>query len=197
MVVTAIEMTKVKITLVGLPPGLLFQGKGVMEADKADPTSSKKKVYRPADEEAALRAHWKGNGKKHELCIPSVMLYNSFCQAAVDFKNPNNKKQSMASLIGSTICFDEVLIGMGHSEYEVYEEYVKIPPRTGAMVKIGRPLIRDWKVTFCMGCDCEMWDVGLLQEIIRTAGKVVGIGAWRPKLRGPYGKFQLLEFKTV
>jgi len=192
-----IQLTRVKVSLQGLPPGLLFQGKGLMEADQKDPTSSKKKTYRPAAEEAELRAHWLGNGKKRQLCIPSVMLYNSFCQAAMDFKDPNNKKRSMGNLIGSTISFEDVKIGLGHSKYEVYEDYVKIPPRTGAMVLIGRPLIREWAASFVMNCDCEMWTAGLLEEIIKTAGKTVGIGAWRPKLRGPYGKFTLKEFKVL
>lgn len=193
---STISLTKVKVTLQGLPPGLLMQGKGVMEADAEKP-SAKKGVYRPASEEAELRAHWKGSGKKRELCIPSVMFYNSFCQAAMDFQNPLKKKQTMGSMIGSTIAFDETMIGLGHSEFEVYEDYVRIPPRTGQMVKIGRPLIRDWKVTFGMTCDNELWTIELLPQIITSAGKVVGIGAWRPKLKGCYGKFTLVEFKIV
>lgn len=195
---TAIDLVKVQLTLEGRPPGLLFQGKGVMEADAKDGKPKKKgAAYRPAKEEAELRAHWKGTGKAKQLCIPSVMLYNSFCQAAMDFKDPSNKKRSMGTLIGSTIAFDELKISLGKSTFEVYEDYVKIPPRTGVMVLIGRPLIREWKVTFKMVCDCEMWSIEMLPDIIRSAGKVVGIGAWRPKLKGPYGKYILKTFKVL
>jgi hypothetical protein len=192
------DLVCVSITMEGLPPGLLFQGKGLMEADAKDPTPKKKgKAYRPADEEAKLRAHWMQNGKgKQVLCIPSVMLYNSFCKAAGDYKDPGNKKRSMGTLIGSTISFDDTKISLGTDKFETYEEYVKIPPRTGAMVLVGRPLIRDWKVTFGMSCDCELWNIAILEEIIRSAGKTVGVGAWRPQLKGPYGKFRLVEFKV-
>lgn len=193
------DLVKVSVGLEGVPPGILFQGKGLMIEEAKNPKSSKKGAKNPRtlEEEAELRAHWKGAGKKRELCIPSVMLYNAICSAAGDFKNEKNKKQTMGVIIASAISFEEDKIGLGNCDYEVYEDFCRIPPRTGAMVLIGRPLIPEWNVEFTMSVNDEMFSVSLLMDIIQHAGKVVGIGAWRPKLKGPYGKFQVTKFDAV
>ena len=156
--------------------------------------STKKGKYLPPAEEAKFRAHWMRQGKKRQMCIPSRMLYLSFCQGALDFKVENDKKKNLSSLVASTVSFVENKIPLGTSEFEVLEEYVRIPPRTGAMVLIGRPLLPKWKVAFDLLIDDEQWDAALLEEIIVHAGKNVGIGAWRPRLKGPYGKFVVVEF---
>ena len=191
---STIKLTRVKVKISGVPPGLLFQSKGVMEADAAKPPKPGK--HRPADEEAKLRAHWMGTGKKKELCITSVMLYKSFCQAAIDFKQPQNKKKNMSFLVGATVAFELPNISLGTADFEVFEEYVRIPPRTGACVKIGRPLLSKWSASFVMLVDAELWPAEVLREIIIHAGKLVGIGAWRPALKGPYGRFVLDEFEV-
>jgi hypothetical protein len=210
---TTIQLTKVHVALEGLPPGVIFQGKGLMELEKnghakadADdgeekgkkkPPKTKKGKYLPPEEEAKHRAHWMGRGKTRQLCIPSRMLYLSFCQGALDFKQANDKKKNMSALVASTVAFEQDKIPLGTSKFETLEEYVRIPPRTGAMVLIGRPLLPKWKVSFDLLVDDEMWDAAMLEEIIAHAGKVVGIGAWRPRLKGPYGKFVVGEFKIL
>ena len=194
MIASVITLKRVRVKLVGLSP-LIFQGKGVMEAD-ADGGGGKKGKHRPAIEEAALRAHWMGKGRKRQTCIPSMMFYKSFCQAALDFKQPQNKKKSMAYLVGATVSFEEDKIPL-NEPYEVFEEWVLIPPRTGAAVKIGRPLWKKWSSEFTLLVDDEMWPVESLKEIITHAGKMVGIGAWRPGLKGSYGRYAIKEFSVL
>lgn len=195
MTTSTIELTKVKAKITGVPPGLLFQGKGLMEAEGKKPTKAGK--HRPAAEEAALRAHWTGRGRNRQLCLPSVMLYKSFCQAAIIFAQPNYKKSNMSFIVGATVAFEEQNIPLGTADFTVYEEWVRIPPRTGAMVKIGRPLLKKWSAEFVMAIDAELWNVELLRDIIIYAGKLVGIGAWRPGLKGPYGRFLLESFEVM
>lgn len=189
------ELVKVNVSLESRLPGLLFGGKGVMEAD-AD-GSGKKAKRRPIEEEAKLRAHWMGEGKDRQLCIPSVMLYKSFCQAATDFTWEKNKKKSMVYIVGATLAFEQENIPLICEGYSVFAEWVRIPPRTGAMVKIGRPLIREWKADFSLLIDDELWDVNQFEQIINHAGKTVGVGAWRPGLKGAYGRFRVTDFEVV
>jgi hypothetical protein len=188
--------SRVHVTIAGKPPGLIFGGKGVMEADAAEPSAKKKKKYREPQEEAKLRGHWKGTGKSRELCIPSPMLYLSFCDAAKDYTHPANKRKSMVYLLAATIAFEEDRIGLGTSEFECFEDYVRIPPRTGPCVKIGRPRLKEWEASFTIIVDHEMWNIEMLQEIIVHAGKTVGIGAWRPSLKGSHGRFALVKFEV-
>ena len=201
---TTIQLAKVRITLEGLPPGLLFGGKGLMQHQANGDTKDTK--HMAPEDEAPYRAHWMDKSgrealwspkrvKELKLCIPAVMLLRSICQGAVDFKDPLNKKKSFAYRVGSTVAFEEDCLPLQADGYDVSAQWVKIPPRTGAMVQIGRPLVRVWKAVGTLLVDDEQYRVGTLEEIIRHAGKNVGIGADRPGLRGPHGKYVLTAFE--
>ena len=183
-------LTRIKIGLEGLPPGLLQGGKGLMEADEGN----KRPPRRTADEEARLRAHWMKNGKGDQLCIPWVMLYNSLCFAAGDFKFRGAKK--MGAVVAATVSSEQDKIPLGTNKFETFAEYCRVPPRTGAMVKLGRPLIRKWACEFVIVVDAEMYQAEVLKDIFTHAGKMVGIGCWRPSLKGPYGRFVVTKFEV-
>ena len=189
---TTICLTQIRVEIVGLSP-LIFQSKGMMEADQGNRKPGKK--YLPAEEEAPFRGHWLDKAKKKPY-IPSMMFYKSFCQAAIEYKQPQNKKKNMSFLVGATVSFEEEKIPL-KGKYSVFEEWVRIPPRTGAAVKIGRPMFKDWSCGFVLMVDDEMWEAALLRNIITTAGKLVGIGAWRPGLKGPYGRFAIKRFTVL
>lgn len=189
--VRATGVKRVKVTIKGKEPGLLFQGKGVMEADEGVKTP----VRRSPEEEARLRAHWVGEGKNKQLCIPWVMLYNSICTAAGSFKFRGSKK--MTAVVAATVTCEVDRIPLGTSDYEVYADYCRIPPRTGSMVKIGRPRLKAWSATFVLIVDDELYDAAHLKPIIEHAGNLIGIGAWRPEKRGAHGRFSVESFEIL
>ncbi len=192
-------LKRFRVTISGKPPGLIQQGKGRMakEAeDKAGGKGSKKSAGMTHEAEAELLAHWTTVKGKKQLALPWVALYKAISKAASDFKYKGQK--TMGTLIAATISCDLDMIPLGTSDYEVYVEWVRIPPRTGAMVQIGRPRLREWTATFTLIVDAEMYaNVGVLREVIEHAGKLVGIGAWRPELKGPYGRFTVDEFTAI
>ena len=190
MSVTA-TLVRIKVEIEGVAPGLIFQSKGIMEADEAHGKPAKP---RPPEEEAKLRAHWTTVSGKKRLAIPWVMLYQSICKAGGNFKA--KAKMTFAQVLGPTISCEQDKIPLDTDKFEVMEEWVKIPPKTGAMVRIGRPLIRKWKCSFNILADAEAYNPNMLEQIIAYAGKNVGIGAWRPQLKGPYGKFNLVKFSV-
>ena len=36
-----------------------------------------------------------------------------------------------------------------------------------------------------------------MKELLEIAGKVAGLGDWRPQKKGPYGKFQVTSWKEA
>ena len=179
------SLVKVTVEIEGVPPGVLFQGKGAMEVDNRKP--------QPPEEEARLRAHWVTVGNKKQLAIPWVMLYRSICKAGATFRSKG--KKTFESVLAPTMSCEVDMIPLGTDQFETFVEYVKIPPRTGAMVKIGRPILRKWKCSIPIILDCETYEPSLLEKIVVEAGKNVGIGAWRPQLKGPYGRFLVKSFE--
>jgi hypothetical protein len=106
--------------------------------------------------------------------------------------------KKFTDVVAATIACEQDMIPLGTDQYEVYPEWVRIPPRTGAMVKVARPRLRRWSCSFLMLVDPEMYGkhgVKVLREIIAHAGKMVGLGPWRPSLKGPYGKFTVEGFE--
>lgn len=194
-IATAIRLKTVEVTVEGLTP-LIFQGKGVM-VHEAQNQNTKTKKHLPPEKEAELRAHWTGKGKSRELAVPSVMFYKSICKAAGDFKDPQKKARMMSYLVAGTISIREDMISLGTAKFETYIDWVRIPPRTGSMVQIGRPRLNKWKCKFTMDVDDEQYNVDMLLDIIRHAGRRIGIGANRPDLKGPNGKYTVTAFDVV
>lgn len=191
------SLVRAHVVLRGLPPGLLMGGKGIMEAD-AKKTGKAGAAHRTAEEEARLRAHWTKHNGKESLAIPWTNLYNCFCKGASLFKKLGGIRMDTA--IATAISCEQEKIPLGTDQYEVYVEWCRIPPRTGAMVQIGRPRIREWRCELDMIIDGERFGTKLeetIRAVISESGKMVGLGPWRPQLKGPYGRFLLEEFRII
>jgi hypothetical protein len=52
-----------------------------------------------------------------------------------------------------------------------------------------RPIFCDWGVSFNVEFDTAELDPDRFAEFVIKAGKMVGVGDWRPQKNGPYGKF--------
>lgn len=62
----------------------------------------------------------------------------------------------------------------------------KIPPRTGSLVWKCRCMIpTGWQLTFSLEFDEDIIAVNSLTEALEIAGRLVGLGGWRPK----FGRF--------
>jgi len=188
----ATSVVKVSVEITGIPPGIMFQGKGIMELDA---TNGKPGKPRPPEEEAKLRAHWVTVKGKKQMALPWVMLYRSICKAGGSFKDKG--KRTFQSVLAPTLACETDLIPLGTSDFETYTDWVRIPPIKGPMVKIGRPVLREWKCTIPILADCDTYNPQVLEKIIAEAGKNVGVGAWRPQLKGPWGRFAVSDFKIV
>lgn len=194
MVATAIALKKINVTIQGLPPGLLMASKRIMEADAE--AGKKKGARRSAEEEAELHCHWTKAGKGKSLAIPWVNLYKSICAAGSHFKWPGTRKM-LSEAVAATVTCEVDMVSLGTDKYEVYAEWCRIPPRTGAMVKVSRPRIAQWEASLTLLVDDEQYNIKLLEGVVAHAGKMVGLGPWRPQLKGPYGRFVLTKFEIL
>lgn len=198
------KIVTVSVGIEGLPPGMYQGGKGLMEEDE-------KCVTRPARtpaEEAKLRAHWCRTGRQKNPstpCIPWVCLFNSLVAAGNNYKIAGQGQKRWSGLLAATVsCPDDniPLLAMpdrsgSFAEYVVKEDWVRIPPKTGAMVKVGRPHFPAWCAEFGLNIDASTYNktgVEMVAVILANAGKMVGLGPWRPQLKGPHGKFRVTKF---
>ncbi|MEZ6097264.1 MAG: hypothetical protein R3C03_24075 [Pirellulaceae bacterium] len=53
-----------------------------------------------------------------------------------------------------------------------------------------RPKFNDWGCLLALEVDTEMLpDVSIVQELLNIAGKIIGVGDWRPEKLGTFGRF--------
>lgn len=68
----------------------------------------------------------------------------------------------------------------------------------GKLVWITRVCIpKGWQVQFNIFCDSSQVELSVLEDMIRAAGRYIGMGSWRPANGGRFGRFTLDEFNAV
>lgn len=70
----------------------------------------------------------------------------------------------------------------------------RIPPRTGALIWKARCMMpTGWKIKFVLEYDDEMIAEKSLIDAAKTGGRIIGVGAWRPK----FGRFIVTAVETA
>lgn len=68
----------------------------------------------------------------------------------------------------------------------------------GKLVWITRIAIpKGWQARFNLRCDSSQVELSVLEDMIRAAGRYIGMGSWRPANGGRFGRFTLDEFNAV
>ena len=66
--------------------------------------------------------------------------------------------------------------------------------RSGSLIWITRIKIPvDWEIDFQITCDSTQVEISQLEDMIKWAGRYIGVGSWRPENGGSYGQFKLKE----
>jgi len=186
MAQTNTSVKRIRVTINGMPPGLLMNSKNQMVPEEERGKATKQAS---AEEKATLAAHWTGTGKKKELALPWEALYKAVVAASAKFRFKGQER--MTKMVAATIACETDMIPLGTADFRVDSRWGRVPPKTGGMVMIHRAHLAEWQATFTLIVDDEFYPAEKLQEIFRVAGKLVGILANRPANQGPYGKFTL------
>jgi hypothetical protein len=68
----------------------------------------------------------------------------------------------------------------------------------GKLVWITRACIPvGWQINFSLRCDSSQVELSVLEDMIRAAGRYIGMGSWRPANGGRFGRFTLDAFEAV
>lgn len=180
-------MKTINVKIVGKSPLLMNRYNIQAELDRQKGRRTTK-TYVP-EEEAEKSAYW-GSGKKKELIIPSQVLYASILNASSFYKI--NKKSAKTIMAGS-IKIEPMEISLGTDKYQVDIRPVVI---NRAKVLKGRAILNEWKASFqIVYNDKVIADTQIIKDILAEAGDRIGIMDFRPQKGGPYGTFEVVEFK--
>ena len=93
------------------------------------------------------------------------------------------------TILQAGIYINPDLIPLSNQEWEIDSRRVKIQR---ASIMRSRPIFREWSLDFDIVITSpELIQPAILKEILENAGKVKGIGDYRPK----YGLFEVTKFE--
>jgi hypothetical protein len=136
-------------------------------------------------------------GLKGDIIIPQPMILRAIVDGGLFSKCGKSKITTQkTSMIYSCVDIPAAEIPLHFTEpWAIDTRPVRIPAN-GARILCSRPMFHSWWVSFELELDDCILSASLLRTIIDDAGKRVGIGAYRPGCKGPYGKFRVDAWKV-
>lgn len=178
---------RVQITIEGTSPILFHRWncESVESKSKARKGSTEKKSD---DVESYVYRDDKGN-----LCIPGEYLRGAIVAAAKFQQDPRSPRKSAADLFKAAIVSLTELASLGIKGWD-YLDKRRVVIQRNAITR-SRPAMKEgWKATFILMVNLpEYVNPQLLNSTIQAAGKLIGLGDFRPS----YGRFNVIGFKVL
>lgn len=128
-----------------------------------------------------------------EICIPGVYLHQALVNAAKFKQDPRSPRKSMADLTRAAFVVTPWLASTGKREPDFFDRRRVLIQRSG-VTRIRPALLPGWEVEFQIECLLpEYVNPDLLYDLLVQAGRLVGIGDYRPM----FGRFQIVEYRVL
>jgi hypothetical protein len=131
--------------------------------------------------------------EKNELCIPGEYFRQSIIHAAKFKQDPRSPRKSAMDLFKAGVVSLTQLASLGSDEWDYLDTRRVTVQRAG--VNRTRPAMRiGWTAELEFQIlTPEYIDPVLFQDVLNTAGRLVGVGDFRPT----YGRFNVTHFEVL
>lgn len=134
-------------------------------------------------------------GEKGKPYIPANYFYRSLIDAGKKLQVRGQKKATYSKLVGSMIEINPECI-------ELKGNYIPfrisaVNPMTRGRMMVTRPRFDVWACNFEITALDDSIGGETINELIVLAGKMTGIGDWRPEKKGRFGKWIVTAFKKA
>lgn len=131
--------------------------------------------------------------EENEICVPGEYLRQSIIMAAKYQQDPRSPRKSAMDLFKAGIVSLTNLASLGTKDWD-YEDHRRVTIQRSAITRVRPAMKAGWKVEFDLQILLpEYIDQRLLNATITQAGRLVGIGDFRPT----YGRFQITSFDVL
>jgi hypothetical protein len=146
--------------------------------------SKKGRVYDDT-EEAQKRLYLDSQGR---ICQPATHLEACMVKSASDFKFAG--KKTYKDVFKSGVFVDPLMIRHAKADWAVDKQSVVVQR---ARILRCRPRFDDWELSFQIILRDDRIQPLVVRDILKSAGKYVGIGDYRPR----YGQFDVVKFEVI
>jgi hypothetical protein len=186
-------MKRIQITIEGISPLLMnkFGDEAAMKATSGNKTAQAGTPLSP-HEDAEKRLHVTEGGV---VIIPQPNIAGSIREGGKFFKTGRTKITTQrTSLVPAGIFFDAPYYKLeSKSGWSVDTRPIRNPV-TGGRINRYRPIFHDWKFSFSIEVDTDVFDLKLVREIVDAAGSKIGLCDFRPDCKGPFGRFKVIHW---
>lgn len=127
------------------------------------------------------------------LCIPGEYLRQSIIGAAKFKQDPRSPRKSAMDLFKAGVVSITPLACSGLKQWD-YEDRRRVVIQRSAITRSRPALKAGWRVTIQLMCNLpEYISPTFLNEVIQNAGRLVGIGDFRPS----YGRYAVVGFELL
>lgn len=190
-----------KATLEGLSPLLMAHPRG-METTEDDEKleSSKTKKDKPSyKEEAAGKVY---RDPLNALYVPVLAIGRAMVEAGKQFKDPSNKRATLSRVIAAGVYLPEyegytlTRGGKPITEYKIDVRRVVNKTTKGAILAARPKVVLPWTIGVECQVDAALLNPRMLATVLNTAGRKIGVLAFRPEKLGPFGRFRVADYGT-
>jgi hypothetical protein len=190
----------IEFHLTGTYPLLQHRFGEVAEAglDKTTKMADKVAKHRTPREWAEINCYRLSDGS---IGHPSQAIIRAMCDAGVNYKLKGSR-QSLRFVVPAAVrALNEWvrildLEGKPVTQVEVDSRPV-VNQKVKARVMCHRARIEHWVAAGKFSLDTELLSEEMAQQLLTDAGRRLGIGAFRPQSRGPFGVFRVTKFEQT
>jgi len=182
-------MKQFKVTIQGISPLLMNKPSALI----GDISKDKKPFKNEAEKEASDRLY---QNPKGELYQPATHIYGALIEAGKHKRVVGKGKSTYSKIVGYAVEIRPFEIIHKKQEWETFS-ILAVNPNTKGRNLLHRPVLKEWELDFEVVFDESEIAPSIMKELLDIAGKVAGIGDWRPQKKGPYGKFQVTSWKEI
>ena len=137
-----------------------------------------------------------------EVFIPPMAIQNCLADTAkfLGMQIPGRGKSTYTKhFLAGLMLFEPIYLGVKKSDVKVDANFLNTDGVRGSGKRAIRrfPRIDSWKATFNILVADETITATVLRKHLEQAGLLVGIGRFRPRNGGFYGRFNLVGFEEV
>lgn len=173
-------MKTISVTITGISP-LLMNRPDLLEFENK--VNVKKSGEELMSHQFKTKKYLTPEGK---LFTPNTHIKGALVEAGKKIKVKGQGKSTYSKIFGYGLIVSPAQI---IHEIQECEPFTCLAVIQKSRVPVCRPLLNKWKLKFDIEYDEDEIPLEVMDEGLNIAGKIVGIGDWRPGKKGTYGRF--------
>lgn len=128
-----------------------------------------------------------------EICLPGEYLRQAIIHAAKFRQDPRSPRKSAMDLFKAAVVPLSELASLGVTEWD-YEDRRRVTVQRNGITRIRPAMKAGWRCTVELMCNIpEYVDPMLLRQVIDDAGRLIGVGDFRPT----FGRFTVANWEIL